>query len=253
VNADIHVLSGAYALDALEDDVERRRFERHLAECEPCRIEVRSLRETAAVLTEAVATQPSPAFRSRVLDRVATTPQLPPAAGPAPGTAGSAPGTAGPPGREDGRRNWRLGVAAATVALLAGAGLAGVGAVELRRARESARQDDRILAIVADPAARRASGAVTGGGSATVVVAGDRAVVLTAGVRALAGDRAYQLWLVRPGQVVSAGLGPSGDDAGGAWSRLVDGVRAGDVVAVSVEPAGGSRQPTTTPLTTITI
>ena len=36
---DIHALSGAYAVDAL-DDVERARFERHLANCEACRAEV---------------------------------------------------------------------------------------------------------------------------------------------------------------------------------------------------------------------
>ena len=44
--SDIHALSGAYAVDAL-DDIERARFERHLAECADCRAEVASLREAA--------------------------------------------------------------------------------------------------------------------------------------------------------------------------------------------------------------
>ena len=39
---DIHALSGAYAVDAL-DDVERAEFERHLASCAACREEVASL------------------------------------------------------------------------------------------------------------------------------------------------------------------------------------------------------------------
>ena len=41
--SDIHALSGAYAVDAL-DDIERAQFERHLAECPACRSEVDSLR-----------------------------------------------------------------------------------------------------------------------------------------------------------------------------------------------------------------
>jgi anti-sigma factor RsiW len=36
---DIHALGGAYALDAV-DDLERVAFDRHLAECETCALEV---------------------------------------------------------------------------------------------------------------------------------------------------------------------------------------------------------------------
>ena len=64
----------------------------------------------------------------------------------------------------------------------------------------------------------------------------------------LPSGRAYQLWIVRPGAITSAGLGPAGADAAGRWTRFLDGVRPGDTVAVSVEPLGGSPQPTTTPI-----
>ena len=37
--SDLHKLTGAYAVDAL-DDIERARFEQHLAACEDCRAEV---------------------------------------------------------------------------------------------------------------------------------------------------------------------------------------------------------------------
>jgi anti-sigma factor RsiW len=37
--SDIHALSGAYAVDAV-DDIERASFERHLASCPTCRAEV---------------------------------------------------------------------------------------------------------------------------------------------------------------------------------------------------------------------
>ena len=39
--SEIHALSGAYAVNAL-DDIERAQFERHLAECAECRAEVAS-------------------------------------------------------------------------------------------------------------------------------------------------------------------------------------------------------------------
>ena len=51
MTSDIHALSGAYAIDAL-DDIERAQFERHLAECAECRDEVDSLREAAGLLVE---------------------------------------------------------------------------------------------------------------------------------------------------------------------------------------------------------
>ena len=44
---DVHALSGAYAVDAL-DDLERARFEEHLRRCPDCRSEVQTLQETAA-------------------------------------------------------------------------------------------------------------------------------------------------------------------------------------------------------------
>jgi anti-sigma factor RsiW len=58
MTSDIHALSGAYAIDAL-DDIERAQFERHLAECAECRAEVDSLREAAGLLA------PPPSRRPR--------------------------------------------------------------------------------------------------------------------------------------------------------------------------------------------
>ena len=64
MSGDIHALSGAYAVDAV-DDFERAQFERHLTGCPDCRLEVASLREGAALLAEIVA-QPAPdALRDR--------------------------------------------------------------------------------------------------------------------------------------------------------------------------------------------
>ncbi len=100
VMTDVHALSGAYAVDAL-DDIERAAFERHLAECADCRAEVASLRETAALLAETTAVEPPAALRDRVLADIATVRPLPPEA-PAPEVRPSAPAAA--PGRRCRRR-----------------------------------------------------------------------------------------------------------------------------------------------------
>ncbi len=77
---DLHALTGAYAVDAL-DDLERARFERHLAECADCRAEVEEFRDAAGLLPETTATAPPAALRDRVLAEVATVRPLPPEAG----------------------------------------------------------------------------------------------------------------------------------------------------------------------------
>lgn len=71
ITADLHTMTGAYALHALCDD-EREAFERHLAKCEPCRQEVAELSATAARLGLAASVTARPELRDRVLRRVAT-------------------------------------------------------------------------------------------------------------------------------------------------------------------------------------
>ena len=68
--SDIHSLSGAYALDAV-DDIERAAFERHLRECQSCSLEVLELRETVGRLADTVAVEPPASLRASVLSTVA--------------------------------------------------------------------------------------------------------------------------------------------------------------------------------------
>ena len=75
--SDIHALSGAYAIDAL-DDIERAQFERHLAKCAECRAEVESLREASAMLAETTAVEPPADLRDRLLAEIRTVRPLPP-------------------------------------------------------------------------------------------------------------------------------------------------------------------------------
>jgi anti-sigma-K factor RskA len=236
---DLHTLTGAYAADAMEDDEERRDFEQHLALCSDCREEVRTLRETVAVLAAATALTPPAGLRARVMAEVAATGQWPP-----PRTVRAMPA-----------RTSRLVAVAAAVVTIAGLAVGGYGLVQARQEHQqvvAARQlADRIGSVIADPAARRVVGPINGGGQATLVLSGSRAVVLTAGIHGLPSQRTYQLWVLRGDQVRSAGLGSGGSAAAGSWTRLVDGVRPGDKVAISVEPSGGSAQPTTQPISVL--
>ena len=74
---DIHALSGAYAIDAL-DDLERARFEQHLAACTECRAEVSSFRATTALLAWTEAESPPASLRSSVLTGIRQVRPLPP-------------------------------------------------------------------------------------------------------------------------------------------------------------------------------
>ena len=236
--ADGHTMVGAYALDAL-DDAERAAFEQHLADCEECRDEVTGLRATVLRLADAAAVPPPPRVRDQVLAQVRVTPQARDVVARRPRRERTAvPRSQG----------W---FAAAAVLALVSVGTGGVAWTQHQAAESARAEAARLNDIVTDPGASIVRQRVPAGGTATLVVAGSRAVVVGADLPALPDGRTYQLWIVRPGAITSAGLGPGGDEATGRWSRAVDGVRRGDVVAVSVEPDGGSSQPTTTPLVTL--
>lgn len=64
---DIHDLTPAYALHALDDE-ERERYESHLAQCARCREELALLQESASALAWAVESPPPPHhLRARIL------------------------------------------------------------------------------------------------------------------------------------------------------------------------------------------
>ncbi|HEV8220614.1 MAG TPA: anti-sigma factor, partial [Streptosporangiaceae bacterium] len=84
---------------------------------------------------------------------------------------------------------------------------------------------------------------------ATVVLAADRheLAVVTTGLPALPPGKVYQLWLISKPAITSAGLLPPAKD-GQTPPVLATGVVTGDTLGLTVEPAGGSAQPTTTPI-----
>ncbi|MFE6040484.1 anti-sigma factor domain-containing protein [Streptomyces sp. NPDC056452] len=240
--ADLHTLTGAYALHALPED-ERLAFERHLEACEACTQEVRELSATAARLGLAVSITAPPALRDRVLREITTVRQEPPAHGRS-GRAGAPAGRAG---------RWSTYALAACVAAAAAFGGVAVWqnqvAQDARQEAHRAQQHNEQLArVLSAPDARTGSGALDGGARGAVVVSQseNQAVFLASGLARPPGGKVYQLWFNDDGTMRSAGLmNPSAPDDAVLLDGPVDGASG---MGITVEPAGGSEQPTSAPL-----
>jgi hypothetical protein len=252
-----HVLTGCYALDALPEH-ERKEFERHLPHCSSCDAEVSGLRETAARLATPKAAPPPPGLRDRVLAATYRTRQLPPLPGEHAGL-GRRPELATRSGADRlaaGRafrnhRRFRMPRLAAAVAAAASLAIAvGVGATQVasHHQLQSAKTGGAAIArVIMAPDARTESARARGGGSVTVVVSARQreAVVTAAGMPSLPSTRVYQVWVIGSAGAQSAGLLSS---AGQTSQLLAAGVRPGDRIGITVEPAGGTSRPTTAPI-----
>ncbi len=223
---DLHALTGAYAVDAL-DEVERARFERHLGTCPDCRAEVQSLREAAAVLAEAAATPPPAALRARVLAEIATVRPLPPVV----------------PAEQASRRRWLPLLVAASVLAVLGIALGWWQPWSSDPSAPTAAE--RVLA--ADDA-ESVTLSFEDGSQATVTrsVSEGRAVITTTDMAPPPNGKVYELWLQHPdGHMAPAGVMPQEPDQ----TVLLDGDATEAIGAgITVEPAGGSAEPTSDPI-----
>lgn len=220
---DVHALSGAYAVDAL-DDIERAQFERHLVECAECRFEVDSLRAGAAMMAELSPVTPSPDLRARILAEVATVRPLPPQVAEV---------------RPIRRRFPTLvAAAAAVVALGIGSGIVfnqvtqDTPAVTMTAAER----------VVEAPDAERYIHRLADGSKATIYRSKElgQAVIVTEGMADPGEGNVYELWLNHDGEMVAAGFMPEGPDN----TVLLSGDAANaDGIGITVEPEGGSPEP----------
>jgi hypothetical protein len=240
---DMHSLSGAYALDALEGGAERDRFTRHMSRCQTCASEVRGFREVATALAFAETAEPPPELRGRVLAAAARTRQLPPEVR-----------THARPRRT---RAWPHNVpwvpwlsgAIATASIVV-AVIFGFAQAHTQQQLDRIQAESRAISLLlASPQVTLLSHSTTEGGVATVVLAAARhqLVVVTNGLPALPAGKVYQLWLINKAKTVSAGLLPPAT-SGRTPAVLASGVVKGDSLGLTVEPAPGSTQPTTTPI-----
>lgn len=239
MNDPIGDLSGAYALDALTPE-ERAQFEARLASSEALRTEAGELNDTAALLGLAVASEAPPAsLKSDLMARIAQTPQL-------------APLSTETPAERKAATRWftrpvtvLTSVAAAAALILGGVAIADVvgGAVFQQQ------QADQLAAINAADDSQRVSADVAGGGTATLVWSTQLATsaLIVDGLDTLPADRVYELWYIDDAGARPAGTFTVGE-SGSTWRVLDGAMGADDVVGVTVEPAGGSKTPTTDPI-----
>lgn len=246
-----HTMAGAYALDALPS-ADRARFERHLARCGACAREQRELREVTVRLAGAVAADPPAHVIAQAVAAAARTRQLPPATGPARMPAARLLGRAGSARRPPGpwrARPRRLALAFATVFVGAATAFGAIALAAEHRLGHTQLRDHAIAEVLTAPDATLLTSRVKAGGAATIVMSHrDHALVFTtAGLPAPPPGRRYELWLMGPRGDRSAGLLPA--PHGGMTSPVIaTGLAAGDWVGLTVEPAGGSRHPTSRPV-----
>ncbi|MEU0879491.1 anti-sigma factor [Lentzea sp. NPDC005914] len=242
---ELHRLSGVWALNALDDE-EAAAFEQHLQECESCAAEAGELRETAARLGQIAEHAPPAALRARVLAAAAHTRQSPPETT-----------------REETRRpavlaerRWfkRIGALAAAASVL-GAVALGTQAVrnnnelshEVDALRQVTAEYNQLAALMSSPGARTVSRSVEHGGSGMAVYAPsqNKVLFLAGGLPELSSDWSYQLWMVAADGPHSAGVLPTGDKLP---PMVMDALAGTEKLALTVEPRGGSKDPTTAPL-----
>jgi hypothetical protein len=231
---DVHSLIGAYVLDAL-DDIDRAAFDRHLRDCEVCRLEADELFEVTARLADGAWSVPPPRLRDNVLAEITNTRQLPPAIPPRP--------------QPRSRRGLRLVAAAAAVVTAIGA-VTAVYRIQDQRVRdtqsrlEAARASEaRVRSILGASDVQTRSEQLKSGGRVTVSSSRlqNAGVIMLTADSAPAAGRVYQMWTIRSGAPTSAGALLEGQSAA---VQVVEGLPAMSNVGVTIERAPESATPT---------
>ena len=137
---------------------------------------------------------------------------------------------------------------AAAAASVAAAAVLGVAQASTQHQLDSVRASGAAIARVVTAAdAHVETGRASRGGSVTVVASAKlrEAVVSATGMAALPSGRVYQVWVMSPSgapaDTRSAGLLED-------TQLLASAVTPGDRIGITVEPSGGTKQPTTTPV-----
>lgn len=227
-------LLDAYALGVLSEE-ERREFEEHLAARPELQAEVDELVAVAGLLAlSPVEQEPSPELRRRLMRTV------------------RAEGAVQEPARPlfDRLRGMfgyqALAAGAAAVAII---GLLSWNVLlqgeiqDLRDLRsQPAASDPRVLELQAAENAGAASGEL-------IVLEGRRGVLVTKDMPRIAEDQVCQIWVIEGDKPRPSGLFEP-DEENPVAAPMTRSPHKGDVVAVTVEPEGGSPEPTSDPMLT---
>jgi anti-sigma-K factor RskA len=270
---DPHLLSGAYALNAL-DKKEREHFEALLLESEELRTEVDGMSDTAVLLgLSARPVAPSEGLKASIMSMLDATPQLAAltSAETSAPTSAETSTTAAPTSEQNAvirsiaggtrsrsehraRAKWfarPLGIAAAAAAAVALFVSGSVLGQSFTNDDFEQQQASSLAELTAAADLETTEGAVEGGGAARLIWSSElqRSAVLVDGLPSLDGGKTYQLWYIDSDGARSAG---TFDAAEGTSWRVLDGeFQTTDVVGMTVEPSGGSDAPTTDPILVI--
>jgi anti-sigma-K factor RskA len=227
-------LKDAYVLGALPED-ERRELEEYLAAHPERQAEIDELGTVAGLLALAPPEQePPPELRRSIMGVVEAEARPPVRSGP----------------RFAGLReffslqNLALGAAALLVIGLFSWNMLLQGEVQDLQGRVANLQDtpqSRMVALEGTGAAQQAHAEV-------MILEDDRAVLMAEEMPRVPEDRTYQIWVIEDDVPRPSGLfEPQGESVAAVVEKPLE---EGDVIAVTVEPDGGSPQPTTDPMMT---
>lgn len=278
---EMYRLTGAYALGALEPH-EQAEFEAWLAEndSEDMRTEVAEMTDTAVLLgLSATPIAPPAELKMSLLAAIATTPQLPRlditpapasvatpveasaddsarirsiASGAGISNAGASDARGMSRGQHKAQARWFtrpigvLAAVAAAAAVFVGGSLVGSA---VNAPTELEQQAAGFIELSSASDVQNTAHDVEGGGTIRLYWSGElqRSAVVASSLPALADGETYQLWYIGAEGPTSAGTFSSADD--GQTVRVLDGeMHSGDTVGITVEPAGGSDEPTSTPI-----
>jgi anti-sigma-K factor RskA len=188
--------------------------------------EVRAVRETMAVVSAATALEPPPRLRTRLLDAV---------------TQSVSESQIGRSSRSVGNRWQKVALAAAAV-IAVGLGALGIGMA----IRPAAPPPSAAAQVLAAPDVRAVSGPVTSSGTATLMFSRERnaGVLVMNNVVPPNTGSVYQMWLVGADGARSAGIIDAASIVPSTKAVLTN-LDDSKVLAFTVEPTGGSAQPTT--------
>ena len=276
---DIDSTAASYALNALTPE-ERDLFETRLNESDELRDEVSDMSEITLLLGRAVTpVTPSAGLRSSIMGLLDSTPQLPPLPAPAVTAQEARVEQSSPVGPEGGRhasvpesaasgellrptplarQRWfmrpsmLLGAAAAAIALVFGGG-AVVNSLTPHTTTNQAIIGSDASQIFAASDVQHTASKVATGGTATVYWSHklQRSAVILDGVTSLPSDKTYQLWYIKGSSIKSAGTVSATSNT--VTQVLQGDLVNGDTIGITVEPSGGSKQPTTKPIVAIPV
>lgn len=232
LDPELIALATPYALHAVPEselaDIDRRVAAAPPAVAQAFVDEVRAVRETMAVVSAATAVEPPDQLRDRLLTEVSSDPV-----------------------RTLSRRikRWQTVALASAAAVIIGLGALGVG-MALRPTPTPSTAEQ----VFAAPDVRTVSGQIPTGGTATVVFSREKnaGVLVMNNVAPPAAGTVYQMWLIGDKGPESAGTMDAKAIAPSTTAVLPD-LGDSQTLAFTVEPPGGSAQPTTEPFAKLSL